>query len=508
MLPRRFAALLVPLGLLVAALVLVALRSPSQSNNPIQPPPAQADPDVAVSTTVPPLLAPFLPLEQDAGPLVITVTPEDDLGALAAVAPEDTTFLLAPGIHRGASVEPRTGQAFIGRPGAVMSGAVVLNHFRPAEGVWVAEGLEAEGRVHGACSEGFERCSRPEALFIDDVPLHHVSRRSDLRTGTWYFDYGSDAVFIADDPSNHVVELAVVPYAFVGNADRVTINRLVIEKYAPPAQEGAIDSRADTSDLVGGSDWVVTDNVVRWNHGIGVSATTGAIVQSNVIYQNGQMGMSAHGNNILIAENEIYGNNTAGFERSWEAGGGKFVFTDGLTVRGNYVHDNLGIGLWTDIDNINTRYENNRVYDNERMGIFHEISYDAVIIGNDVRGNGSGFDGWLWGAGIGVAASPNVEIVGNTLAGNADGIVAIQQDRSDGPASYGPLLVANLAVHGNDLSANGGSIGIGQDVGNNAVYTDRNNRFYDNIYGDTSGQPFYWLNDERTLEEWLSYGQS
>ncbi len=184
------------------------------------------------------------------------------------------------------------------------------------------------------------------------------------------------------------------------------------------------------------------------------------------------------------------------------------MFTEGLIVRDNFVHDNRGVGLWTDIDNIDTRYEANRVYNNERIGIFHEISYDAVIVDNDVRGNGFDFDFWLWGAGIAVAASPNVEIVGNRLAANADGIVAIQQSRTEAPASYGPLLVQNLAVHDNDLSANGGSIGIGQDVGDNAVYSDLNNRFYDNVYGDTSGRPFYWLNDDRTLDEWLGYGQS
>lgn len=440
--------------------------------------------------------------------MVITVTPEDDLAGLAAAAPEGTTFLLAPGVHRRASVRPRAGQAFIGRPGAVMSGAIVLNRFRSAEGLWVAEGLDMEGRVHGECATGFERCRHPEALYIDDVLLHHVSQLSDVGPGAWFFDYDSDAVYLGENPSNHVVELAVVPYAFIGNAADVTINRLTIEKYAPPAQEAAIDSRANTSDLVGGIGWVITDNVVRWSHGIGISATTGAVVQGNLIYQNGQMGISARGAGVLIAENEIYENNTAGFNRSWEAGGSKFVFTQGLVVRDNFVHDNAGAGLWTDIDNIDTRYENNRVHDNQRMGIFHEISYDAVIVGNDVRGNGFEFDGWLWGAGIVVAASPNVEVVGNTLAGNADGIVAIQQQRSDAPASYGPLLVENLSVHDNDLTANGGSIGIGQDVGDNAVYTSRNNRFYDNLYGDTSGAPFYWLNDDRTFDEWVSYGLS
>jgi parallel beta-helix repeat protein len=502
---RRFGALLVPLAVLAAALGLLTLRTPSDTVSRPQP---SADGATTTTTADTSILTPFLPLDRDAGPLVITVTPEDDLAALAAAAPEGTTFLLAPGVHRMASVEPRTGQAFIGRSGAVMSGALVLNRFRRAGDIWVADGLDMEGDEKGNCSPGFERCRRPEALYVDDVVLHHVSRRSEVGPGSWFFDYGADAVYLGEDPSNHVVELAVVAYAFWGDGDRVTINRLVIEKYAPPAQEGAIDSRAGPSDLVGGTGWVVTDNVVRWNHGIGVSATTGAVVQSNVIYQNGQMGMSAHGADILIAENEIYENNTAGFSQSWEAGGGKFVFTQGLTVRDNYVHDNRGVGLWTDIDNIDVRYENNRVHDNEWIGIFHEISYDAVIVGNDVRGNGYGFEAWLWGAGILVAGSPNVEIVGNTLVNNADGIVAIQQGRPDAPASYGPLLVENLAVHDNDLTGNGGSIGIGQDVGDNAVYTSRNNRFYDNIYGDTGGTPFYWLNDNRTLEEWDGYGLS
>ena len=57
-------------------------------------------------------------------------------------------------------------------------------------------------------------------------------------------------------------------------------------------------------------------------------------------------------------------------------------------MRDNHVHHNEGPGLWTDIDNIHTLYEGNLVEHNANVGIFHEISYDAVIRNNIVRDNG------------------------------------------------------------------------------------------------------------------------
>ena len=106
--------------------------------------------------------------------------------------------------------------------------------------------------------------------------------------------------------------------------------------------------------------------------------------------------------------------------------------TENLIVRGNFVHDNNGPGLWTDIDNINTLYENNIVEGNSGAGIFHEISYSATIRNNQVRGNGFRNRGWLWEGGIMVAGSQGVEIYGNILEDNYNGITLIQQDRGSG----------------------------------------------------------------------------
>ncbi len=93
----------------------------------------------------------------------------------------------------------------------------------------------------------------------------------------------------------------------------------------------------------------------------------------------------------------------------------KIALSDGVTFRGNHVHDNNGTGLWCDIDCRNVVYEDNLVENNQYIGIFHEISFKAVIRNNVLRYNGRGHRGWFWGADITIAASQDVEVTGNTV---------------------------------------------------------------------------------------------
>jgi len=171
-------------------------------------------------------------------------------------------------------------------------------------------------------------------------------------------------------------------------------------------------------------------------------------------------------------------------------------------VRGNLVHHNHGPGLWTDIDNIDVLYEGNRVADNTEMGIFHEISYAAVVRNNVVERNGFDSPGWLYGAGILIAHSPNVEVYGNTVTGNFNGIAGIQQNRGSG--AYGPYALENLWVHDNVVSMTRGLTGVAQDIGDNTVFTGRNNRFDRNRYClGGNARYFAWANGERTTTEWV-----
>ena len=129
-----------------------------------------------------------------------------------------------------------------------------------------------------------------------------------------------------------------------------------------------------------------------------------------------------------------------------------------------------------------------------------------MIRNNIVRRNGFRDPrGWFWRAGILIAASPDVEIYGNTVEDNANAIVGIQQNRGTG--ALGPYLIFNLWVHDNQVRMQVGQTGVVQDMGDNSVFTGRNNHFDRNTYTlGSNARYFVWMNGNRTEGEWQGYG--
>jgi len=109
------------------------------------------------------------------------------------------------------------------------------------------------------------------------------------------------------------------------------------------------------------------------------------------------------------------------------------------------------------------------------------------------------------GAGILISASANVEVYGNTVTGNKQGIVGIQQKRVHAGIDYSTNL-KNLNVHDNTVQvAIGGVSGISSI--SNLSFTSRNNRYVHNSYDiGTDLKPFSWMSSKRTKSQWQSYG--
>jgi parallel beta-helix repeat protein len=433
------------------------------------------------------------------GPVIY---PGSDIQAAVNANPAGTSFLLKAGVHRMQQVRPKDGDSFVGESGTILSGARLLTTFTRSGGYWVASGQTQQGVRQGQCEASHPLCDQSEELFVDDVRLEPVASLSALAVGKWYFDYAGDRIYLADDPSGRRVEASVKPHAFEGTASNVALRGLIIEKYATPAQEGAIHGRDSDG-------WIVEGNEVRWNHGVGIRIGDRMHVLNNHMHHNGQFGISGFGDDVLVEGNEWDRNNTAGFNSGWGAGGSKFSKTRRLIVRANRAHDNAGTGIWTDIDNIYYTCEKNIVTNNADQGIFHEISYDAVLRDNIVEGNGFQNSSWLWGAGILVAASPNVEVVGNQVRNNANGITAIQQDRSTSPGgAYGPHEISNLYVHDNVITMTDGKTGLAQSVGDNSYFSGRNNRWVHNTYRlGANAKYFAWVGATLSEVEWRGYGE-
>ena len=173
---------------------------------------------------------------------------------------------------------------------------------------------------------------------------------------------------------------------------------------------------------MGGSTWARAPSCGR------ASSTTTASSASTAVRPS-----CARAKGLVLADSELSYNNAAGYNYGWEGGATKWTNTDGLIARNNYVHDNYGSGLWTDGPNINVLFEGNRVEDNDSSGIVHELGYAAVIRNNVVRGNGfqHPIQGDVWGAGIRIDQSRDVEVYGNTVEGNNAGITATQEPAGD-----------------------------------------------------------------------------
>jgi hypothetical protein len=286
--------------------------------------------------------------------------------------------------------------------------------------------------------------------------------------------------------------------------NNVLIKGLTIQHYDPPEQQGAIlaGGPQKSQSTVG---WVVQDCEVRYNATGGIRTSNKTRVIGNFVHHNGQLGIMGSGDSVLVENNEISYNNYQNlFPFGIALGGGKFVNTRWLTVRGNRVHDNQGNGLWTDIGNRYAVIEQNVVEANSGAGIMHEISYDAIIRNNTARRNGFA-RGWVTGAGILISASANVEVYGNTVTGNKQGIVGIQQNRVNQGVNYSSNL-KNLNVHDNTVQVpTGGVSGISSI--STLTFTSRNNRYTRNSYDmGSDSKPFTWMNSKRTKTQWQGYG--
>jgi parallel beta-helix repeat protein len=391
-----------------------------------------------------PAPAPAPPPSTDGPPPIppgIAIFPGQSIQAAVNANAPGATFIIKAGTHTRQSVIPKSGNSFIGEPGAVLDG----------QGVGYA------------------------------------------------FSKGN-----APYPSN------------------VTIRGLKVTGYSPSMQSGTIDA-GGYSTAEGTSGWVIDWNEVSYNGEYGIRIGNGSRIANNNIHHNKRLNLAGSGINTVIVSNEIaFGNYLNAYNTNFEAGGTKFALNDGLVLQNNYVHDNVGVGIHVDEQNINTIIESNRIDRNGSEGIAIEISYKTTIRNNTVTNNGWADPRnrytYAWNAGIGVHASPNVEIYGNTVSGNYAGIVAIQQDRSSDRGVYGAHLVQNLYVHDNvitqtNLPRNGDELSIAAGIvtdiaGNTAIFTSWNNRFVNNrYYLGTNPRPFAWMNGTRTESDWRNYGQ-
>jgi hypothetical protein len=448
----------------------------------------------------------------------VVVKPGTEIQPLIDANAPGTRYSIEPGVHRRQSIQPKTGDIFEGTPGSILNGARLLEHFQSDGRFWTASvpspPLVALYKSGVPCLPRVFGCQSPIDLFINDVLLVRAEFLSGITHNKWYFDSAASKVYIADDPKGQKVELSTAPFAFSASSNAVTIRGLIIEKYANPAQRGAIQ---DT-----GKGWLIENNEVRLNHGIGIFINTDAVVHLNHVHHNGQLGIGGAGSDILLNDNQVAYNNTANFDymgSDGEAGGIKVLKSRNLVIRNNFVHHNKGPGIWLDTDNLDWKVEGNRLSDNREAGILAEVGYSGIIRFNSLENERDETDplktGLWWQAGIMIVSSGDTEVYGNTLirCGNGVGIVSTER----GSGALGPYASKNISVYDNTIVLpEWTASGLVADVTTQNIhaYSSWNNHFAGNRYmlRDAAAAHFVWYTGGNTyrninLREWQQAGQ-
>jgi hypothetical protein len=114
-------------------------------------------------------------------------------------------------------------------------------------------------------------------------------------------------------------------------------------------------------------------------------------MRGNCLKDNGQYGLNAFGGGLVLEGNEFVGNNADDVEKKVPdcgcSGAMKFWTVNGADIRGNWIHDNHGPGIWADTNNNDFVIEKNLIEDNDGPAFLYETSYNAILRDNLIRRN-------------------------------------------------------------------------------------------------------------------------
>jgi parallel beta-helix repeat protein len=304
-------------------------------------------------------------------------------------------------------------------------------------------------------------------LFVNGSYVPEVSSQSAIKPGSFYINPSTKTVYANlagnANPNQKTIEADVTGGPLLntnGNSNLVIKGLNFVHDANAPQDAAAVQ-------VENGSSNVVIDTVsVRYAAGAGISVTgNNDTIRNSQFDYNGQEGIHAsNANNLLVKNSETAYNNTLPgkqFDPGWEAGGNKFAHTTGTVVNGLVSHNNIGSGIWFDVDNQNATIENSISHDNGQ-GIHYEISYGGKIYNNLVYKNQYKNDTLNFDPtqlepsapmayGIFVSSSAGVQVYNNTAVYNdRSGISVSGPVRDDGNGhnvySYAADLKNNLVA--------------------------------------------------------------
>jgi hypothetical protein len=304
---------------------------------------------------------------------------------------------------------------------------------------------------------------------------------TEVTTGTFYFDYVNNKIYIGSDPTGKKLEVTRnTRSAINATATDVKVYNLIVEKYASQAMTPAALSFTGSRSQVSGCE-------VRLTHGAGVVLNgTDSVISRCYIHDIGSKGVGLPGQRSLMEGCEVGYINVKRFYIGYDAAGVKSS-GDNCYIRRNWFYECYCRGIWTDVDCINIIVEDNIVERATIYAICLEVSYACAALGNKARKNLRPSDILEFPRGQPNAVissqssqdcliANNIAIAGDNIAANMGIDTTYQEGRhlNDGVPRTKGNIVRNNDIYHLLSNCKSGSVGdAGPYLGS---------RFYDNRY--------------------------
>jgi parallel beta-helix repeat protein len=387
-----------------------------------------------------------------------SAAPLRTIGRAVSVAKSGATIVLRAGSYHESVTLPYgkrlTLQSWPGEA-VWMDGSVPIADWVSSSGRWRHDGWTTEFDTSPTFTRGapdhtqpswafinadYPLAAHPDQIFIDGYAQRQVGSLGEVVAGTFFHDRAANRLWLGSNPAGKQVRVSKLERALMVRSIGSVVRGIGVRRYAPSVP----DMGAVTLETSG----ITAENVV-----IADSATTGLYVGgTSVVLRNlhllrsGMLGMNGNRADSLVMERVLSeDNNVERFNPSPAAGGTKIAESANAKVRDSIFRDNYGTGLWLDVSSSNATFTGNEMRNNERHGIFLEISSGVTVANNFITQNG--------GYGIKVNNTSRVKIWNNTIVGNDRALNLVQDSRK--PAVSKPSMTWRLgpvAVRNNVLA--------------------------------------------------------
>lgn len=197
----------------------------------------------------------------------------------------------------------------------------------------------------------------------------------------------------------------------------------------------------------------------------GIDCSIGTRIIGGRYHHNGRNGFGCglDGLGGVLVDGVEVDHNGSEAELGGGASGMKFARGHGVVVRDSFIHDNLGNGVWCDVQCGDYTVVDNVIVHNSRKGVHYEksgasdefVTYEgsAYIARNVIQDNGWEGREHAADGGIGLVSSKNVLIEANVFGGNHRASVIVRQDGRLEGDKHG-WVISNVTIRDNTLNGN------------------------------------------------------